>query len=160
MNLDSAEFDDQTPDQQGLIISKQAILFLLETGKWAKILSIIGFVMISLFTLLILFAGSLFNFISNNITGSMPMGLHSDAGFLGYFLFFIYLIIGSVYFIPTWFLYKFSTQIKSALINDDSDELTNAFEKQKSFFKFIGILVSIVMIFYIFFVIFPLILTL
>lgn len=61
----------------------------------------------------------------------------------------IYALMGLLYFFPAYYLYKFSTQLKTALAAKDSETLTSAFENQKSLYKFMGIFMIIVLGFYV-----------
>lgn len=116
-----------------LTISDTAIGYLNETGKWTKFLSIIGFVFTGLILIVALFSGSILPYMTQGQMTNMPTGMT--------FLFSgMYLLMGLVYFFPTWYLLKFSQKLKSALANQNNDELNEALSNQKSFYKFWGIL--------------------
>lgn len=125
-----------------LTISDTAIIYLTETGKWTKLLSIIGFVFIGLIVIIGLFAGSMMSLISNGQMDNMPNGM-------GFLLGGMYLLIGLLYFFPTWYLMKFSQKLKLAIATKNNDELNTAFSNQKSFYKFWGILMIIMISIYI-----------
>ena len=55
----------------------------------------------------------------------------------------IYLIIGAVYFFPILYLYRFSSLIRKALQNKDTQILDIAFRNLKAHYKYIGILMII-----------------
>ncbi|WP_312343884.1 DUF5362 family protein [Chryseobacterium binzhouense] len=115
-------------------ISKE---FLAEAAKWTAFLAILGFIGIGFFVivaLIMMFAGSTLSM--GPMVGSMGIGL-------------VYLIIAGFYFIPINYLYKFSTNMKNALRNNNQSALTNAFEYLKSHYKFIGILTLILISFYV-----------
>lgn len=116
--------------------------YLLTSAKWGRFLAIVGFVFIGLFVVMAFTAGSLFA----TLGAMSPMGgaLQGAAGvaFTIYFL-----VIGGIWFFPTWYLFRFSTNAISALTNEGGS-LTDAFSNLKSAFKFWGILTIIVLSFY------------
>lgn len=127
-------------DENQMHINPETREFLREAAKWAYFLSIVGFVMIGFFVLLAIFAGSIFS-----AMGSMggQMGAASMIG--GTFLTVIYLLFAILYFFPVYYLFKFASNLKTAVRGNNSDSLSVAFSFLKSHYKFIGIL-TIVMI--------------
>jgi len=67
---------------------------------------------------------------------------------LGFFTGIPYLFIGALYFFPIYYLYKFSTNIKSALYNNNEGSEEKAFENLKSHYKFMGIFMIVLLAFY------------
>ncbi len=125
---------------EDLMISNNSMRFLKETGGWGKLLAIIGFCFVGLLVLGSFFIGSLFSTYSE--IGS-PM--------LGYFVSFLYIVLAVVYFFPILYLFKFSTQIKTALIDRDNALVEVAFENLKSHYKFVGIVTIIMLGIYVLF---------
>lgn len=113
-------------------ISKE---FLTETVKWTSFLSILGFIGIGFFVIISL--------------GMMLMGLKFGPMFGGFAAGLIYLIVAGFYFIPINYLYKFSSNMKLALKNNNQAALRCSFEYLKAHYKFIGILTLIIISFYI-----------
>ena len=113
-------------------LSDQSIKYLLETARWATIVSIIGFIVIGL---LIVVSFSVGSFLANS-----P---YSEMGISPQVLSITYLIIAGVYFIPIFFLYQFGIKTKHAIDNNDTDLLTFGLKKLKSHYKFIGIIMII-----------------
>jgi len=115
--------------------------FLREIAKWSKFLSIVGFVMIGLMLLVILFAGS-----------SMATMFSATAGEAGKLVGMIYIgviaAIMLIYFFPCLYLFRFSTKMQVALRNNDQDTLNASFENLKSCFKFMGIFMIIILSIY------------
>ena len=60
----------------------------------------------------------------------------------------IYLAMGLLYYFPSKYLYDFSVFIKQALEIKDQESLTYAFSRLKSLYRFWGILVVIMLVFY------------
>ena len=120
-----------------LIVSPLASGYLHETGKWSKFLSIVGFCFIGLAVILGLFAGTIFS------------ALNSELPYPGFLIGLIYVAMGLVYFFPVYYLFKFSNQIRTALLNKNSHDLDLAFENLKSHYKYIGIFMAVVLGFYV-----------
>ena len=120
-----------------LIVSSQSSVYLNETGKWAKFLAILGFCFIGLFVVFALFAGTILSSMGNELPypGAVLSG--------------IYLLLGLLYFFPVYYLFRFSSKIRSALYTKSNPDLDSAFENLKAHYKFIGILMIVVMSFYI-----------
>lgn len=116
-----------------LIVSPIASNYLSETGKWGKFLAILGFCFVGLIVLGGLFAGTLFSAMGT----PMP--------FPGFVLGLIYVLIGLFYFFPVYYLFKFSSQVRVALMSKNSQELDAAFGNLKSHYKFIGIFTIIML---------------
>lgn len=129
-----------------LIIDDNIKLFLRETIKWSKFLSIIGFVFTALIGLIglgIMVGGSA-------ITSKIPMANNFIGGFIG----FIYLLMGLLYYFPSKYLYDFSFYTRQALDINDQESLSYSFSKLKSFYKFWGVLMVFMLILYGFLIIF------
>ena len=125
---DSEEFD--------LTISEKAISSLEETRKWTKFLSVLGFIFVGFIVVVALSFGSIFS--SVPIPGSIGE-MNSFPSGIGYLITFVYLVMGLIYFFPTWYLFKFSTQVNKVISQKDNDALDEAFGNHKSFYKFFGV---------------------
>ncbi len=110
--------------------------FLAEAAKWTTFLAILGFIGIGFMVLAGLFMLTLGASFSS-YSSMMPMG--------GGILFsLVYFAIAAFYFFPISYLYRFGSNMKSALRSNNQTELTKAFEYLKSHYKFIGILTIVV----------------
>jgi hypothetical protein len=116
--------------------------FLLEAAKWARILAILGFIMVGIMVLFALFAGTMFSALSNSM-GDSPMPAFPGAMFS-----LIYLAVAALYFFPILYLYKFANGIREAFQREDEPALMKAFQNLKSHYKFLGILALITIGFY------------
>jgi len=114
-------------------LSQESKQHLNETRKWTFFLAIVGFVFIGLMVLLSLSMGAIFEELGDDM---MP--------FPSFAVGFIYLVIGGLYFFPIYYLYKFSTNMKNALISDEDSSLNDAFRNLKSHYKFMGIFTIII----------------
>lgn len=122
-----------------LTVSPLASGYLNETGKWGKFLAIIGFCVIGLIVMMGLFAGTLFS----SMDAVLP--------FPGFVMGLMYVLIGLLYFFPVYYLFKFSSKVRTALLTKNTQELDAAFENLKSHYKFIGILMIITLSIYVLF---------
>jgi hypothetical protein len=128
-----------------LQIDQQSISYLGETARWAKFLSIVGFIMCALMIVLALFAGSLMTALSRLRSDD---ALQSMAGMGGAFS-LIYIVVALLYFFPCLYLFNFAGKMQTALHNNDQTSLNASFGQLKACFKFVGILTIIVLSFYI-----------
>jgi hypothetical protein len=119
-------------------IDETAKGYMLETARWAKFLAIVGFVAIGLLGLLALVA-----IFSSAITGSLDSqyGSFSGRGIQA----LLFALMAIFYFFPTYFLFRFSTLIKPALLSFDQHGFNKALSHLRNAFRFIGVLMLIVL---------------
>lgn len=131
-------------DSFELQLTESAKIFIKEIAKWAKFLSIVGFIFLGFLVL-----GAIAMFASGGAMATMsssPMGALGAAG--GALAGIIYLLVALLYFFPIRYMYMFASKTKRAFESNDSQEMTDAFENLKSHYKFIGILTIIGLSFY------------
>lgn len=120
---------------------------LLEAAKWAKLISVISFIGLGLMVLMGFFMGSIMATSLNTIPGmseqANPMGILG-----GGFFIIVYGLIALLYFFPIKYLFDFSNKVKQAIQIKDQQLFTEAIFKLKSHYKYIGILMIIMMSFY------------
>ncbi|QTD39254.1 hypothetical protein JL193_02325 [Polaribacter batillariae] len=127
-----------------LTLTSSAKNFLRETAKWTYFLSILGFIGLALMVVFSFFAGTLFNNLPE--TQTMPFDF-------GPVMTITYLILALIYFFPVYYLFQFSTKMKTALRSKNDEDLANAFEKLKSHYKFLGVFTIIILsLYFLFFV--------
>lgn len=119
---------------------------LLETAKWARFLAIIGFICVGLLVISGFFMGAIMSSLSamTGNYGSNPLGAIS-----GIFIGSIYLVIGLLYYFPIKYLYDFGTKVKKAITITDQNLFTEALLKLKAHYRYIGILMIIMLCFYV-----------
>jgi len=122
-----------------LNISNQSKGYLLEAAKWANFLAIVGFVGLGLMVLL----GLVVMLLGTSMPGFSAGG--AQIGVLG----IIYLVMAAIYFFPTLYLYRFAQKMKVALNSTSQDNLELGFENLKSFYKFIGIFMIVIISIYV-----------
>jgi len=133
--------DNFTTD--GVSITEEIKSYLYETAKWGKFLSIVSFVFLGLVVIVLL--GLLF------FGGAAMSDFGEAAGTAGLSFGFMVVFYGffiALYFIPTLYLYRFSTKMKTALDANDQESLSSSFMNMKSMFKFWGIFMAIIIGFY------------
>jgi magnesium-transporting ATPase (P-type) len=129
---------------ESLTINTEIKNYLFETAKWGKFLGIIGFIGVGLMVLVGLGMGL---FMDRSRSGMPPMtGMPGQFG--GMFFTVLYLLMAVLYYFPSMYVYQFATKAKIALLGNNETELTLAFSRLKSFFKFWGILMVVALIFY------------
>ncbi|MFZ1749544.1 MAG: DUF5362 family protein [Saprospiraceae bacterium] len=127
-------------EPQDLIINQKSKEFLAETAKWAKFLAIMGFISIGIIILIAIFL----SFFMDKLIGSSPEMAGIGMGFSA-LLPLIYIVMGAVYLYPILKLYHFAVNTKRALLQNNSDTIQVAFENQKSMFKYMGILMIVIL---------------
>ncbi|MGB8705711.1 MAG: DUF5362 family protein [Gillisia sp.] len=120
-------------------IPQQAINNLLETGKWTKFLAILGFIFIGF----MLLASVIMGVVTSVMGDAFP-----SLPFPGIFLALIYLVFAVLYFFPILYLFRFSTNIQKAMRANKPQDFNAAIGNLKSHYKFVGILVIIIMVAY------------
>lgn len=134
---------DETLNQtEGLEINHASMQFLNETRKWSKFLAVFMFV---LGGLSILFSISVL-FIGNSLSQNNQVFAPYTAGGPG--LVIMTILLSVLYFIPAYFLLQFSNYMKRALKEQNSNILEMSFRNLKSHYKFIGIMLIVIISIY------------
>lgn len=123
----------------GLTFTKAVKKYITEAAKWAKFIAIVSFIL-WLFTVLAIFEA---------ITGLPVLSLiipgshfNLDAGVFLNVVAFLFILTG---FFPIMYLYKFSMKIKKNISTATIEGIEDAFENLKSFFKFYGVFIGILL---------------
>jgi hypothetical protein len=128
-----------TPNTFTLQVDNGNIPYLAEAAKWAKFLSIVGFIFCALIILMGLFAGTLMSTMFSQFQTQAPgFGAISGTVIIVY-----YIVIAILFFFPCLFLFNFSSKMQTAIRNNDQVYLNTSFRNLKSLFKFWGILTII-----------------
>jgi hypothetical protein len=122
-----------------LTLTSASKSFLKETVKWARFLSIIGFILIVLMLLFAAFSTTIFN-----MAAKVQPGIPES---LGLSLAITYLVLSIIYF-PVYYLFQFSSKMKKALATKNDETLASAFKMLKSHYKFIGVFTIITLSLY------------
>ena len=117
-----------------LEITDNTVGYIKELRKWTMFLSILGFIFLGFVILLMPFV---IYFQMSGFNGGL--GLATTIPLI---------LIVVIYFFPIYFLYMFSKYSKNAIDNLDSNSLEIAFKYLKSHYKFMGILVIVLLCIY------------
>lgn len=124
-------------DNFELHLNESSKAFLRETAKWANFLAIVGYVFLGLIVIMALFMGTAL------------ASLSAAGGIGGGVITIIYLAIAALYFFPIYFLQRFAANMKNAFDHNDNEALTEGFNFLKKHYKFIGILMIVMISFYV-----------
>jgi hypothetical protein len=121
--------ENQKNTQTNQVLSKLSIEFLKESAPWMTFVSIVGFILcgfiaIAAFIILATMSGS-------------------NQGEYGIITFFVYILLAAVLLVSQIFLFTWAREIKKFCKSFDNEALENAFEMQKRFWKFTGILIIV-----------------
>lgn len=133
--------ENNNQNNSNLVINDYIKGYLIEISKWAKFLSILGFIglgFMMIAAIIMLFAGSMIDHYSNSAN---PLG----AGVIG----IVYLVMAALYFFPILYLFKSAVSLKNGIISNDEMTLTDGFQNLKSHYKFIGIFTIVIISLYI-----------
>jgi hypothetical protein len=145
----NSNFQTQPPNYaqtQNPQVSEQSVQNLHSASKWMKFLSVLGFIFLSLISIgLIIFA-----------IATSSKSKYSAGSFATGPIILIVIISDLIYIFPIIFLFQYSSYLKSFFITRNPIDLDNAFSKQKLYFKYIGILVIVILSIYLIVLIFVL----
>ena len=115
--------------------------YLLDTARWAKFLSIMGFILCVLIVVMGVFFGSQLTLIYSRDGQLMPAGTNIVLACLS-------VIVAVIYFFPCLYLFRFSSKMKLALNSNEQEKLNASFENLKSLFRYVGILTIVILAIY------------
>ena len=120
---------------------------LNDTARWARFLSIAGMVMIGLGLLISILTLTVWQdrFFRYTVNGQESQNL-SAAMRMGYLFFMLVVLL--VAFVPLMYLLQFSNRLRVALSANDQDDLNLAFMNLKKYFRYLGIVLIVVLAFY------------
>lgn len=137
-----------TEYENSMRITAEGKTYLTGIVKWAKFLSVVGFIMIGILAVSLLISGIVILSL-----GVYNMPYPFGMGGFGWPYFIISIIMLIVCFFPIYYLYSFSAKCKVAIANNDSSTLSVSLDKLKKYFTIVGIFAIIGLIFYIFMII-------
>lgn len=140
------DFEEKEPLEAGnetLIVTEDIRSYIYETAKWAKFLSIIGFVFCVLIVICAFFMPSVISAMTT-MGGQTPLSMVAPAAIT-----VTYLFIALLYFYPSLMLFKYADSAKKAVLFMDQQNLVVAMSKMKSFFKFWGVFTIAILSIYI-----------
>lgn len=128
---------------ENLSISTQSESYLMTTAKWSKFLAILSFVMIGIMIVFgIGFAG-----LSGVISEYQQPSMMPMAGMMS-FMWIFYILLGLLYFFPTYYLLLFANKTKQAIVDKNPAMLEEGFRNMKRLAKFVGIMMIVLIAIY------------
>ncbi|MDH7462342.1 DUF5362 family protein [Chitinophagaceae bacterium 26-R-25] len=124
-----------------LTIDTQSDRYLRETAKWNKFLAILSFIFCGLMVL----AGLFLTFAAGFMMSSLQMPF---AG-MGFFWLIYFLVFAVLTIIPNLYRYRFAAQVLQALDTNDQVTLTSSLGNLKSFYRFYGIMMIVLISIYV-----------
>ena len=123
------------------LIDSVSHVHLKGTAMWAKFLAIGGFIISILIAIGAVFAGTMFN----KLTAGMPGG--SKGGMMtGTVIMVMYLLIASVDFFMSLFLFRFGVKMKIAIITNGQEPLNLSLQNLKVYYRFAEIITIIYLV--------------
>ena len=120
-------------------VTPRTVALLGQTRPWVLLMSILMFIGAGLAGLVGLLAILLS---STGTRTASPLGIF---GFLGVGVGLFYVAMAAFYFVPAVYLFRYAANIARLRSGGRADDLENALEAQKSFWKFVGIVTAIVL---------------
>lgn len=134
---------EPTPPSPALHVDASARLFLEQTAKWAKFLAIFGFVMCGIIVIAAFSMGSILTSYAA-LSGEDFPGMGMFGGMITVF----YLLLAVLFFFPNLYLLNFSNKMQVALGSEDQPTLTQSFRFLRAYYRYIGIMVIVMICFY------------
>jgi small-conductance mechanosensitive channel len=107
---------------------------LKETAMWTKFLAITGFFLSALIAIGAFVIANMFNKLTA-LPGGKPIGAMA-----GGMITIIYLFVAAIAFFMSFFLFKFSVKMQTALKANDQETLNVSFLNLKNHYRFAGII--------------------
>lgn len=127
-------------------LSPQDADSLRATARWARLLSIIGFILIGFMLLGGIMMGRLMAPLMGMGSEMMGEEVPSEFTLMGSGYLVVFVVLAAVYFVPALLLYLFATRTLRALSGTfDPITFTSALEAHRRLYKFMGILMVIVL---------------
>ena len=125
-------------------LSTTTLKWLYDASRWARFIAILGFIMIGFLVIVGIFIGPALSILNEDIDIA-----GGNAVLSGGIIAAIYIVIAIIYFFPIYYLFQFSNGVTKAYKTKDEDSLNASFLFLKKHFKFIGVLLIIVLAIYI-----------
>ena len=132
---------EQPEDLFDLQLDQTALSYLNESARWARFLSIVGFITCGFMVIGGVFFGSM---ISGQFASLRGEGSVLGGGFIS----IVYFVFALILFFPCLYLYNFSSKMRRAFHSNDQPVLSDALKNLKSFFKFYGVFTIITLSLY------------
>lgn len=129
--------EQDTPTE---LLNNDSKSHLASAGTWARLLGILGFI----FTAFILIAALVMIFASSSLDRILAESSNEEfpgvTGGLGIFTGLLYLVIGGIYFLISWWTFRFGNEIREGLMTHSPEHVAAAFNNLKNYFQAYGVL--------------------
>lgn len=114
------------------------------TARWARIIAIIGFVMLGIMLLFGVFFSTFMARVMSMSAAMTGAAVPVDFSMLGMFYTVLFIVIVLIYFFPVLFLYRYATRTLKALRGPfDAAAFSAGLGAHRSFYGYIGVLTII-----------------
>ena len=137
------DFEKEVPQEVKLVVTEEMRSYFYDMSKWARFLSVVGFIVSAFLTLSSFGIGAA---ISANPAMLNQLGPLAGIGARGITIF--YLLLALLFFYPSLLLLRFSAKGKQGVLFGDQETFNDAISSVKSLFKFWGILTIIFLVSY------------
>jgi hypothetical protein len=134
------DFENEVPQEVKLVVTEEMRSYFYDMSKWARFLSVVGFVISAFLTLGSFGIGAAVTANPGMLNQLGPLG---GIGSTGITIF--YLLLALFFFYPSLLLLRFSAKVKQGVLFGDQENLNDAIAHVKSLFKFWGV-ITIVLI--------------
>jgi len=142
-------------------ISQRDATTLERTAKWARVIGIVGFVLVGIMVLFSFSVGAMVSWFVNmqqsmtsmagmeGMPGMQPEITANVLGLVGGFYTVVFLLSALLYFFPSLYLYRFATRTLASLKGPfNPDQFHAALDAQRRLFTFMGVLTVVVLAIY------------
>lgn len=131
---------EPAPKERKIEISPEILNNLNSTRKWTTFLSILGFIFLGL---LIVAGLTTSLFLTTFRTQEANLGIPESVVII------VLIVIGAIYFLPVFFLFRFSRNTRDGIQNLDRHKLEKGFNNLRLYFTYTGIMVIVVLTIYV-----------
>jgi len=128
---------------ENITLNQTSISWLYQTTRWARFIAILGYVLIGFLVIVGIFMGFILSFLNQEMTNLTQSPQISST-----VLAIIYVGMAILYFFPVHYLFQFSNRFINAFKAEDEESLNASFEYLKMHYKFIGILMIVMLVIY------------
>jgi magnesium-transporting ATPase (P-type) len=131
---------EPAPKDRKIEIGPEILNNLNSARKWTTFLSILGFIFLGL---LIIAGLTTSLFLTTFKTQEANLGIPESVVII------LLIVIGAVYFLPVFFLFRFSRNTRDGIQNLDRKKLEKGFNNLRLYFTYTGIMVIVVLTIYV-----------
>lgn len=133
----------ETENEESLKFGDKTKELLAEIAKWGKFAGIIGFSMCGILLIVALALVFMGKEIAAQLTaaGQSASIANSTTGIA-------YAVMAILYYFPSRYIYDFSVYMKQAVEYNDQESIDYSFDRLRAFFKFIGMVAIVAIVFY------------